>query len=88
MRRRRVGEHRRGNFHIEIDRTGCVECAGCVSICPTEALHMQALTLECADAECIGCDLCVRFCPVEALTLQARSPTARTTQAPSATLRT
>lgn len=86
MGRRRIGERRRGNFHIEIDRTGCVECAGCVSICPTEALHMQALTLECADRECIGCDLCVRFCPVEALALQAASSAAGRARAPSTSL--
>ena len=69
MRTKRIAEKRRGNYHIEIDHATCVQCAGCVSICPTEALHMQALTLECRDADCIGCDLCVRFCPVVALEL-------------------
>ena len=71
MHKKRIGERHRGKHHIEIAHSTCVQCAGCVSICPTEALHMQALTLECHDADCIGCDLCVRFCPVVALELQA-----------------
>lgn len=57
-------------FHIEIDASTCVACAGCVSICPTRALDMRGLDLECRDADCIGCDLCVRFCPVVALALE------------------
>ncbi|MFQ5601479.1 MAG: hypothetical protein ACE5G2_13125 [Candidatus Krumholzibacteriia bacterium] len=71
---------RRGHFHIEIDRTTCVQCAGCVCICPTEALHMHALDLECEDPRCIGCDLCVCFCPVVALRMESRaaSPTGTT----------
>lgn len=61
---------RRGRrWHIEIDRAGCVACAGCVSICPTRALDMRGVGLECQDGLCIGCDLCVRFCPVVALGL-------------------
>ncbi len=71
MHAKRIGAKRRGKYHIEIDHGTCVQCAGCVSICPTMALQMQALTLECSDPDCIGCDLCVRFCPVVALDLQA-----------------
>ena len=63
-----------GSYHIEIDRTTCVQCAGCVSICPTQALDMHALELRCQDPLCIGCDLCVRFCPVVALGLEAHPP--------------
>lgn len=74
MQSKRAGARRRGQFHIEIDHGTCVDCAGCVSICPTEALHMQALTLNCHDADCIGCDLCVRFCPVVALELHTVQP--------------
>jgi len=63
---------RAGRFHIEIDQRTCVDCAGCVSICPTRALDMIGLDLACEDAACIGCDLCVRFCPVSALALDER----------------
>ena len=69
---------RAGLYHIEISRTACVQCAGCVSICPTRALDMYGLDLRCEDSLCIGCDLCVRFCPVVALgleTLAAPTPT-------------
>jgi len=76
MQRKRIGERHRGKHHIAIDHGTCIQCAGCVSICPTEALHMHALQLECQDVDCIGCDLCVRFCPVVALELQRlESPT-------------
>jgi ferredoxin len=63
-----------GSYHIEIDRMTCVQCAGCVSICPTQALDMHALELRCQDPLCIGCDLCVRFCPVVALELEVHRP--------------
>ena len=58
------------NYHIDIDGNTCVQCAGCVSICPTRALDMHGLELRCDDPLCIGCDLCVRFCPVVALALE------------------
>jgi len=61
------------NYHIEVDRAGCVQCAGCVSLCPTQALDMHGLELRCEDSACIGCDLCVRFCPVTALALDERT---------------
>lgn len=64
-----MASRQNASYHIEIDFGTCVQCAGCVSICPTEALHMRALALECHDPDCIGCDLCVRFCPVVALRL-------------------
>jgi NAD-dependent dihydropyrimidine dehydrogenase PreA subunit len=64
---------RAGRFHIEIDQRTCIDCAGCVSICPTRALDMRLLDLVCDDGGCIGCDLCVRFCPVAALTLEPRA---------------
>ena len=78
-----MSQLRAGRYHIEIDRQACVQCAGCVSICPTRALDMHGLDLRCQDSLCIGCDLCVRFCPVVALALedlmapaQATPPTA------------
>jgi NAD-dependent dihydropyrimidine dehydrogenase PreA subunit len=63
---------RSGNYHIEIDHDTCLQCAGCVAVCPTQALDMHALELRCDDPLCIGCDLCVRFCPVVSLALEER----------------
>jgi len=68
-----LGSKRAESYHIEIDSRTCLECAGCVSICPTRALDMHGLELRCEDPLCIGCDLCVRFCPVVPLALEARS---------------
>jgi len=61
---------RAGRYHIEVDQKTCIDCAGCVSICPTRALDMILLDLTCEDTACIGCDLCTKFCPVRALTLE------------------
>ena len=69
---------RADRYHIEISRPTCVQCAGCVSICPTRALDMHGIDLCCQDALCIGCDLCVRFCPVVALGLEALAAPAST----------
>ena len=66
-----MGKQRSTSWHIEIDRGTCVQCAGCVSVCPTRALDMHGIELQCQDPLCIGCDLCVRFCPVVALALDA-----------------
>lgn len=68
---------RAGRYHIDIDQATCIDCAGCVSICPTQALDMVLLDLTCDDGACIGCDLCTRFCPVRALTLEERAGSAR-----------
>ena len=73
-----MAKKRPSHYHIEIDRPTCVQCAGCVSICPTHALDMHGLDLRCADSLCIGCDLCVRFCPVVALGLEALAAPAPT----------
>jgi L-aspartate semialdehyde sulfurtransferase ferredoxin len=67
------GTRKQRAWHLEVDRTRCLECAGCVSLCPTLALDMHGLHLACEDPRCIGCDLCVRFCPVGALALQAHA---------------
>jgi ferredoxin len=67
-----MGRGGAGSWHIEIDRATCVQCAACVSICPTQALDMFGLELGCEDPLCIGCDLCVRLCPVVALALEGR----------------
>lgn len=55
------------DYSIEIDRNLCLECAGCVGICPPGALTMEGLELQYHQSECVACDDCVIFCPVGAL---------------------
>ena len=49
---------------IKIDFDECIDCGSCVSLCPTDALHLNdELKLEFTEEKCIGCLLCVDSCP-------------------------
>ncbi|MGB0651962.1 MAG: DUF362 domain-containing protein [Thermoplasmatota archaeon] len=52
---------------IEVDHGRCISCAGCVGVCPVDALSLVGEHLTVDQSPCISCDLCVRFCPVGAL---------------------
>lgn len=54
------------------DRDACIECAGCVGLCPTQALDMYDLDLQLFQDKCTACSICVRACPVGALSLRAK----------------
>lgn len=51
-------------------REKCLECAGCVGICPKMALDMYGLDWQIDSARCIRCGLCVRACPAGALKIE------------------
>ena len=55
------------DYDILIDRGTCLDCAGCVGICPPSALIMEGLRLVFHRSVCVACDDCVVFCPVNAL---------------------
>jgi len=49
---------------VSIDQDLCVNCGGCVSLCPTEALNLnENFELIFSGELCIGCNLCVNACP-------------------------
>lgn len=49
---------------IIVDSERCIDCGACVSLCPTDALHMDDLQrLEFSYEKCIGCLLCLNACP-------------------------
>ena len=52
------------------DRGVCLECAGCVGVCPKMALDMYGLDLQIDHEKCIRCGLCARACPAGALKIQ------------------
>ncbi len=56
--------------HLIHDRQKCLECAGCVGICPKMALDMFGLDLQIDDSKCVRCGLCSKACPAGALSLQ------------------
>jgi NAD-dependent dihydropyrimidine dehydrogenase PreA subunit len=51
---------------VEVDSKVCVYCAGCVGLCPVEAIELRETRLAILDS-CTDCGICVKFCPVEAL---------------------
>lgn len=54
---------------VEADKSKCLRCGGCVSVCPQLALDLQEHGIECDPKKCVSCSICVQFCPVEALSL-------------------
>lgn len=44
----------------------CMDCGGCVGVCPHDAIDLRNAVIEFRDA-CTECDLCVRLCPVDAI---------------------
>ncbi len=49
---------------VIIDDEKCIDCGACVSLCPTDALHLDVdERLEFSYETCIGCMLCLDSCP-------------------------
>ena len=49
---------------VSVDKDKCVDCGGCISLCPTDALHFdENFQLEFLEEKCIGCNLCLDSCP-------------------------
>jgi formate hydrogenlyase subunit 6/NADH:ubiquinone oxidoreductase subunit I len=49
---------------VIIDDEKCIDCGACISLCPTDALHIDKdERLEFSYEKCIGCLLCVDSCP-------------------------
>jgi NAD-dependent dihydropyrimidine dehydrogenase PreA subunit len=54
--------NKKGRVIIDIEK--CIECGACISLCPTDALHMDEKDLlEYSLEKCIGCLLCIDSCP-------------------------
>ena len=52
------------------NREKCLECAGCVGICPFLALDMYGLDLQIDHDKCTRCGLCLCACPAGALRIE------------------
>lgn len=52
------------NDKITIDKSICIDCHQCQSICPTQAIDQHYAISK----DCLHCDLCVKMCPVQAIT--------------------
>ncbi|MEM0475258.1 MAG: 4Fe-4S binding protein [Candidatus Norongarragalinales archaeon] len=55
---------------VDVSKSKCVYCGGCVAACPAAALTLFETRVECDEAKCINCGTCVRACPMRAITLK------------------
>ncbi|MFH1420472.1 MAG: 4Fe-4S binding protein [Candidatus Aenigmatarchaeota archaeon] len=54
---------------IEVNPSKCIQCAGCVGVCPNDALQLKDKIL-CDEKKCTSCNICVNFCPAGALKIK------------------
>lgn len=60
-----------GDPHItkaKIDKSKCVDCKKCESIC----LHDAIKNVEVLSERCLGCSVCAKNCPVKAISMEAK----------------
>ena len=55
---------------VDITKSKCVYCGGCVASCPVSALTLYETRVVCDEAKCVSCGTCVRACPMQAITLK------------------
>ncbi|MBI5332853.1 MAG: 4Fe-4S binding protein [Candidatus Aenigmarchaeota archaeon] len=54
---------------VLVNNSKCVKCAGCVSVCPKDALALKS-EIVCDEKKCINCEICITFCPAGALRIK------------------
>ncbi|MDR3110883.1 MAG: nitroreductase family protein [Planctomycetaceae bacterium] len=57
---------------IEIDKSDCIQCGLCASVCPSVLLQQRNVrscpeVVDGAESRCINCGHCVAICPVNAI---------------------
>lgn len=55
---------------IVVRHEGCIQCAGCASVCPTGALELVGGKIKHYPEKCIKCGACVRICPANVIELK------------------
>ena len=62
LKKNNVIVNKKGRVIVDIDL--CIDCGACVSLCPTDALHLDEKgLLEYSLERCLGCGLCIDACP-------------------------
>ena len=62
LKKNNITVNKKGRIKIDFDK--CIECGACISLCPTEALHLnEENRLEYSEEKCYSCFLCVDACP-------------------------
>lgn len=55
---------------ITVKHEGCIQCAGCCSVCPVSALELIGNKIVFYPEKCIQCGACVRICPANVIELK------------------
>ena len=50
-----------------VDKSKCLACGGCISICPKDAILMYGNKAFVIGEKCISCAICIKTCPVGAI---------------------
>jgi Fe-S-cluster-containing hydrogenase component 2 len=50
-----------------VDKTKCLACGGCISVCPQDALSMCGGKAYVTINKCISCAICIKICPIGAI---------------------
>ena len=62
LKKNNVIVNKKGRVIVDVEK--CIDCGACVSLCPTDALHMdEKELLEYSLEACIGCLICIDGCP-------------------------
>ncbi|OYT27071.1 MAG: ferredoxin [Candidatus Altiarchaeales archaeon ex4484_96] len=52
---------------VRVDRSKCLYCGACVSLCPQDAIELMETHIIIDEKVCTSCLICARFCPVGAI---------------------
>jgi len=64
------GGKRNDGARLANDRELCTLCAGCVPLCPFDALTVHETSLVVDEGKCTACGACAPGCPTGALKLE------------------
>ena len=53
-----------------VDKSKCISCGACISICPVGAIKFVDGKAEINPKKCIKCGSCEQFCPVSSITIE------------------
>lgn len=63
-----------GKPKATVNHHRCLACGGCISVCPQDAILMQASKAVVHQEKCISCGICIKTCPIGAISEGGATP--------------